>query len=81
MNLFASGTTFSSLVVSLVSFISGLAYILIGLSIIYFFVGIVKYIYHPDDKQRTSLLWSLIALFVLVSFVGLVRILLNTLGS
>ncbi len=78
MNLFATGTTFKSLVSSLIGLMSSVLYILIGLGIVFFFYGIVKYIQHPETKQRTALMWSVVALFVLVSFVGLVNILLYT---
>lgn len=78
--------TFSSIVSKLLSAMNMLAILLIGVAAFLLVYGIFRYIAAgADEKRRTEgrklFLWGLIALFVMISFWGLVRILLNTFFS
>lgn len=57
--------------------------VLAALALALFFVGVIKYIRHAGKtKDRGIMLWSLVALFVLFSFWGILRLFTNTfLGS
>lgn len=64
----------------IVEYIGMLVPILIGLALIFFFVGVIRYIYTAGKpKFRNGMVWSLVALFVLVSVWGILRILQNSL--
>lgn len=57
--------------------------ILIGVGVVVFFYGIVKYILGQGDmgKQKEArglMVWGIVALFVMVSVWGLVKVLQNT---
>ena len=55
--------------------------VLVALALVLFMVGVVKYIYSEGEhKNRDLIMWSLIALFVMVSIWGIFRILLNSLA-
>jgi hypothetical protein len=64
--------------------IQGLIPIVIGLGVLIFLWGILRYVIASDDagkaQGRTFMLWGIIALFVMVSVWGLVNILRETLG-
>jgi len=56
---------------------------LIGLALIYFLWGVIRYILYNDDpsvraSSRQIMIWGIIILFVLVSIWGLVNILIET---
>lgn len=60
-------------------------FIVVGLALLFFFWGLAKYILGgpgSDDKGagRNMMIWGIIALFVMVSVWGLVRVLSNTFG-
>ncbi len=68
--------TFSSL-------INGLIALLIGVAVIVFFWGLVKYLTKAGDEKSKGLAlmgYGLIALFVMLSVYGLIRLLQNTFG-
>lgn len=80
MGLFNSNSTFASVVADLISFINLLVGVLGALALVIFFWGLVKFIYHSDDAHsrqegRKSILWGLIALFVLFSLYGILQLL------
>ena len=57
--------------------------ILITLAVVYFFWGLVQYIGGDADKKsegRSHMIWGIIALFVMVSVFGLIRVVGNTFG-
>ena len=55
--------------------------VLVALALVLFMVGVVKYIYSEGEhKNRGLIVWSLIALFVLVSVWGILRVLLSSLA-
>jgi len=54
--------------------------VLVALALVLFMVGVVKYIYSEGEhKNRELIVWSLIALFIMVSIWGILRVLLNSL--
>ncbi|HEY5588943.1 MAG TPA: hypothetical protein VIK86_08315 [Candidatus Paceibacterota bacterium] len=57
--------------------------LLIGLAVTAFVYGIIQFFLNPDNEEKRKagksyMLWGIIALFVMVSFWGLVGILSNT---
>lgn len=59
--------------------------LLIGLAAVFFLFGILKYIARGDDEEsqkkgRNIMIYGIIGLFVMVSFWGIVNILMNTFG-
>lgn len=79
MGLFSQGTTFASLVNSLIGIINIIIPVLLAAMLVFFFFGIVKYIAQAGGKRDSkTMLWSLIAIFVLLSTWGILRILTNT---
>lgn len=72
-------TTFADLVALLINILNSVVFALIPLALVLFMWGVVKYIYKGGGKDsRTNMLWGLLALFVLFSVWGLVRIACNT---
>lgn len=60
-----------------------LAYLLVGTGVVYFLAGVLKYVRpSSDEKQREEgrkmMFYGIIALFVMVSVWGLVRVLAGT---
>lgn len=71
--------TFASLVDSLINLINGLVGLLVGAGMIIFFIGVIKYIYRaPNPKAqkygRDMIVWGLLAMFVMVSVWGILRL-------
>lgn len=65
---------------SLVDLINMLIPVLIAACLVLFFVGVVKYIRSQGGKnQRTTMLWGLVSLFVVLSMWGIIRLMCNTL--
>ncbi|MEY2640649.1 MAG: hypothetical protein RL150_42 [Candidatus Parcubacteria bacterium] len=64
--------------------IQGLIPIVIGLALLVFLWGVLRYVIATDDagksSGRTFMLWGIIALFVMVSVWGLVNILRDSIG-
>lgn len=80
MGLFTSSSTFASVIRDLISFINLLVEVLAALALVIFFWGLVRYVYHSDDatsreEGRSSIMWGLIALFVLFSIFGILQLL------
>jgi hypothetical protein len=80
MGLFTSSSTFLSISQSLVSFINVVIAVLVPLALVIFFWGLVRYIYKSDDegereRGKETILWSLIAIFVLFSVWGILSLL------
>lgn len=75
-----TGHTFGSLVNAfIVPLVNAVIPVLVALALVYFFIGLIKYIQSKDKKDhRTGILWSLVALFVLFSMWGILRVLQNT---
>lgn len=71
--------TFASLVNSLIGVINALIPALIGVALIIFFIGIIRYIYNAGDtsartRGRALIGWGLVAMFVLMSLWGILEV-------
>lgn len=67
----------------IISVLSPAAYLLIGLAVVFFLVGVVKFMVSAGDETkrkegRTMMIYGIIGLFVMVSVWGLVNLLSNT---
>jgi len=77
-------TNFSSFVnCAIKSIITPLIYILFGVALVYFFAGVIKYIAKGGDEDdrrvgRNMMIYGLIALFVMFSVFGLIKLLADT---
>lgn len=58
--------------------------ILITLAVVYFIWGVIQYTISPDEeakkKARSKIIASLVGLFLIVAFWGVVRLITNTFG-
>lgn len=75
-NLTGLINTFSNILAMLVP-------IFITLAVLFFFYGIIKYLAGgAEDKEQAKniMIWGVVALFVMVSVFGLIRLIGNTLG-
>ena len=80
MGLFSTNSSLASIVQDLIGLINMLVGVLAALAVVIFFFGLVRFISKSDDagslkEGRTSIMWSLIALFVLFSIWGILQIL------
>ncbi|MDO8548056.1 MAG: hypothetical protein Q7R71_00040 [bacterium] len=80
MGLFTSNSTFASVIQDLILFINLVVGVLSAIALVVFFWGLVRYIYHSDgatsrQEGKSSIMWGLIALFVLFSLFGILQIL------
>lgn len=67
------------IVQSLVGIFNLVLPVLVALALVLFMVGVVKYIYNEGEHHdRSIMLWSLIALFVMLSIWGILRLMCNT---
>jgi uncharacterized membrane protein HdeD (DUF308 family) len=62
---------------------TGVLPLLIGLAVVAFVYGIIEYFLNPDNEEKRKkgksfILWGVIALFVMISFWGIVGVLQNT---
>lgn len=65
---------------SLVDLINTVIPVLVALALVLFFIGVVKYIKSQGEKKnRGVMLWSLVALFVMLSMWGILRLMCSTL--
>lgn len=80
MNPVSSSATFSDLVKSLIGLMNAIIPTLIGFAIVFFFIGLIRYIYNAGDAKgrssgRTAIIWGLIGLFVIFSLWGVLHFL------
>jgi len=59
--------------------------LIVGLAVIYFVFGILKYVMNAGDEEkqkegRSMMLYGIIAIFVMVSVWGLINVLVGTFG-
>ena len=65
------------------NFLSQAVILLVALAVVFFLYGILKYIARGDDEEsqkkgKNIMIYGIIGLFVMVSFWGIVNILINT---
>lgn len=73
--------TFKQLVSNLIGLINYIVPVLVALVLVFFFWGIVRYVYKSSEGERGDtaiFFWGLLGLFVLVSLWGLVNVLRQT---
>jgi len=76
--------TFSSIVAYIIGILNSLVYVLVGLAVIVFLWGVVDYVRKAASSKkgdRKKILWSLLALFVLVSVWGIIRLMCASFGA
>ncbi len=64
-------------------FLNAVLALFVLVAVVVFFWGLIKYLYSVDEKKHEGLqtmIWGIIAIFVMVSIWGLVRILQQTIG-
>ena len=79
-----AGSTFREVAAYAISIINMAIPVLAGLALVIFFIGIVRYVAKSADEKgkehdKQLILWGLIALFVIFSIWGILRVLTNTL--
>lgn len=82
---FAAVTDFRSLMQLFIDLLGSVIGVLYALAFVAFFWGISLFIFNTnDDKKRQEgkawMMWSIIALFVMITVWGLVELLVNTAG-
>lgn len=76
-------TRIQDIVINIGNIISLATPIVVALALLFFFVGLAKYILNTGDEEkkadgRNIMIWGIIALFVMVSVWGLVEVVANT---
>ncbi|MEI6864226.1 MAG: pilin [Candidatus Adlerbacteria bacterium] len=71
---------FSDLVDQLIKLMNSFIPLLIGVAIIFFFIGLIRYIYKSGDAKgraagRDNIIWGLIGLFIIFTLWGILRFL------
>lgn len=77
----ASAQNIQGVINTVGTIINLLVVLLIGIAIIVFFIGLIRYIFKAgEDKHKglVTMLYGIIAIFVMVSIWGLVRLVGNT---
>jgi uncharacterized membrane protein YidH (DUF202 family) len=65
--------------------INPLIVLLFALAMVYFIYGLVRYLLSPDNEEirkssKTSMLWGIIGMFIMVSVFGIMSLIMNTIG-
>ena len=78
-------TTFAGLVGKFISLITSTIPVMVGVAMVVFFWGIVKFVYasqdahgHAEGKELIG--WGLVAIFILVSVWGILAVMRSSLG-
>lgn len=75
MDLLTPGTTFASLVDKILAIFDKLVPVLVVAALLFFFWGVIKYITHRgESEKRNFMIWSLVALFIILSVWGILRL-------
>lgn len=83
---FAAGNTLQSLITDVQDVITSLFPILVGIAVLFFFYEIIMLITKGKDDPKkkadaiTGIIYSLVAIFIMLTFFGLVKILASTVG-
>jgi fumarate reductase subunit D len=86
VSAFAAGNTLQNLIYSVQDIITSLFPILVGIAVLFFFYEIIMLITKGKDKPEekakaiTGIIYSLVAIFIMLTFFGLVKILASTVG-
>ncbi len=77
------GTNFADVVKSLIGLINVIIPVLAAAAMVFFFIGIVRFVYNNSDekahiKDKELIIWGLVAIFVLFSIWGIVRLLITS---
>lgn len=79
----ASAATLTDTLVFFSTFLNGVIGLFITLAIVVFFWGLIKYLWSIDNENAHEglkiMFWGLIAIFVMVSIWGIIRLLQSTL--
>jgi hypothetical protein len=79
----ASAATLTDTLVFVSTFLNGILGLFITLAIVVFFWGLIKYLWSIDAENAHEglriMFWGLIAIFVMVSIWGIIRLLQSTL--
>ena len=80
----ASAATIGELITSVGVFMNTLIGIFIALAVVVFFWGLIRWLWSvgPDDAHKglSLMFWGLIAIFVMVSIWGLIRVIRGSVG-
>ena len=81
--LYAAPTTLKDLFILIAQLFNAIIPVLVALAMLYFFWGVSKLILYNDNEQKrregiNTVIWGLIALFVIVSVWGLVFVFTQT---
>jgi hypothetical protein len=60
--------------------------LMFSLAVVYFVYGLVRYLLSPDNEEirkssKSSMLWGVIGIFIMVSVYGIITIVINTLSQ
>lgn len=79
-----AGTTLTQIVGEIGGIVDMLVPILLALALVVFFWGLIRYVFSKGgkgvDSARKLMIWGLVALFVMVSVWGIIRLAQATLG-
>jgi|SRR3989344_2001880 len=80
----ASAATLRDTLVLVSTFLNGVIGLFITLAIVVFFWGLIKYLWSMDHENASeglkTMFWGIIAIFVMVSIWGIIRLLQSTLS-
>lgn len=81
----AAQTTLSDILDQVLGFLNTAAAIVIALAVVYFLYGVTQYIMQAGNEEkrteaRNTMIWGIVAIFVMVSVWGLVNLLQDTFG-
>ncbi len=75
----AGGATLRTLILSIVDIINRIFPILLSLAVVFFFIGLIRYITKATDTKaralgRDTIIWSLTGLFIIVTLWGVLSL-------
>jgi hypothetical protein len=78
-------TNFQALVATIADVIEALIPVLIGLAILAFFWGLVRFVFAAGDEEarergKKIMIWGIIAIFIMIALWGIINFLLDTFG-
>ena len=76
--IFMTSLTFRDLVLNLVSNVNVVMPLLAGIAVVFFFIGLIRFIYKAGDAKgrktgRDAIVWGLVGIFVIFSLWGIIR--------